>query len=381
MDFSKHSILILVDAMSSGGMERQIVELLRGMRSRRSFIFHLGVLAGGGGRLSEAEQLVETVLPLQRAENASWAIVRKLPYFFWKVTRESEKAKITIIHTFGCFSDLLGLAIGKRIGATIINGSIRSARPKMTGRDHLSRMCMRYCDRIVANSKAGLIAFGVITDNDKSRVIYNGVDLNRFDNIESMNRPEEFVLCMVANFTRKKDHASLIRIVPRLKEKIHSLAVILVGRGELLGPARQLISDLHLDRIVTIVSDCDHPEPFIASADLCLLLTNSDVHGEGISNAILEYMALKKPVIATDCGGNREIVVHEQTGYLVPENNPVLLAQHILEVFHDPENGKLLGKNGRKKLEQEFELNVMVDKYQKLYEQITDSHLRSRTLE
>lgn len=374
MDFSKHSILILVDAMSSGGMERQIVELLRGMRSCKSFIFHLGVLTEGGGRLFEAEQLVETILDLQRAENASWAIVRRLPYYFWQVTRETEKKKITIIHTFGCFSDMIGLVVGKRLGATIINGSIRSARPKLTRRDHLSRMCMRFGDRIVANSKAGLLAFGVPTDNDKSRVIHNGIDLKRFDNVDSMNKPKEFVICMVANFTRKKDHASLIRIIPRLKGKIDSLAVFLVGSGELLGPSRQLISDLQLDRIVTIVSDCDHPEPYIATADLCMLLTYS----EGISNSILEYMALKKPVIATDCGGNREVVVNGQTGYLVPQNDPELLIRHTLQIFYDPEIGKMMGKKGRRKLEQEFESDVMVDNYQKLYEQIPATYLRNK---
>lgn len=369
MGSSKNYILILVDAMSSGGVERQIVELLRGMRSRKAFLFHLGVLTEGGNRLYEAEQLVDSVLPLQRAENASWAVVRRLPYFFWKVTRESEEKKITIIHTFGCFSDLIGLVVGKRLGATVINGSIRSARPKLTRRDHLSRICMRYSDKIVANSKAGLIAFGVTTDNDKCCVIHNGVDLNRFTNIGSMDRPGQFVICMVANFTRKKDHATLIRIVPRLQEKINSLAVILVGRGELLDSARRLISDLHLDRIVTIVSDCDHPEPFIASADLCMLLTYS----EGISNSILEYMALEKPVIATDCEGNREVVVHGQTGYLVPQNDPELLVQHTFQIFHDAEAGKMLGKNGRKKLEQEFELNIMVDNYQKLYEKVAET--------
>jgi glycosyltransferase involved in cell wall biosynthesis len=351
------------------------------MRSRKTFIFHLGVLTNGGSRLYEAELLVNSVFSLQRSENASWAVVSRLPYYFWKVTRESEKKKIKIIHTFGCFSDLIGLVVGKRLGATVINGSIRSARPKLTSRDYLSRICMRYCDRIVANSKAGLLAFGVTTGDDKSRVIHNGVDLNRFNNIKSMPKPEDFVICMIANFTRKKDHAALIGIVPMLQKKIYSLAVVLVGRGELLDSARRLISDLHLDRIVTIVSDCDHPEPFIASADLCLLLTNSSVHGEGISNSILEYMALEKPVIATDCGGNRELVVHGQTGYLVSDNNPALLIQHIFEIFNDRENGKLLGRNGRKKLEQEFELNVMVDNYQKLYEQITVTHPRDRKLD
>jgi glycosyltransferase involved in cell wall biosynthesis len=365
---SKITILILVDAMSSGGMERQIVELLRGMRARESCTFHLGVLAEGHSRLLEAEQLAGAVLSLRRAEDASWAIVRKLPYFLWKTIRESANAKIAIVHTFGCFSDIIGLAVGRTLGIPVINGSIRSARPKLTYRDQVSRMCMRLSNKIVANSRAGILSFGFDEADEKNQVIHNGVDLKRFDNVSFIKKTQYFTICMVANFTWKKDHNSLIRIIPELRKIINSLTVCLVGKGESLNNVRQLISDLQLDDVVTIIADCDHPEPFIASADLCMLLS----YTEGISNSILEYMALKKPVIASDCGGNREVVVHGTTGYLVPENDPGLLTQHVVELFFNPERGHELGRNGRRKLEQEFELNAMVDQYQKLYEQIAD---------
>lgn len=366
----KTSILLLVDAMIAGGMERQIVELLKGMMDDGLFAIHLGVLVEGGGRLSEAEPLASAIVRLRRASDPNLGIIVKLPYFLRCFYLYVKRRNIRIIHTFGCFSDMIGVVIGNLCRIPVINGSIRSARPKLTRRDQLSRICMGFSHRIVANSYAGLESFG-FKGNPKARVIHNGVDSRRFDlHRDVVKKGKGFQLCMVANFTRKKSQLSLVEIVPLLIDRLGQLSVVLVGKGPLIKTVRHRIEELGLSTTVQIVSDCDHPEPYIEVSDLCFLLTNTSVHGEGISNSVLEYMAMGKPVIATDSGGSRELVIHGETGYLVRENDPQEILGHVEYLFRHPEESKKVGEKGRFRVEERFSLPTMLKAYHELYNEV-----------
>jgi glycosyltransferase involved in cell wall biosynthesis len=340
------------------------------MKDDGVFSIHLGVLMQGGGRLSEAEQLAGSIVPILRASDPNWAIIRKLPYFLRNFYHHVNKRNIRIIHTFGCFSDLIGVVVGKLCRIPVINGSIRSARPRLTGRDKLSWLCMGFSDRIVANSYAGLESFG-FQGNPKAQVIHNGVDLRRFDSYRDVVQgAREFQLCMVANFTKKKSQLSLVDIVPQLIDRLGHLEVLLVGKGPLIKIVRKRIEELGLTTTIRIVSNCDHPEPYIANSDICFLLTNTFLHGEGISNAILEYMAMEKPVIATDSGGNRELVMYGETGYLVHENDPQEILAHVEYLFHHPIERKKIGEKGRVRVEEKFSLSTMLDAYNELYNNV-----------
>ena len=89
--------------------------------------------------------------------------------------------------------------------------------------------------------------------------------------------------------------------------------------------------------------------------------------GEGISNVILEYMSLGLPVIATDLGGNREIVQHGLTGVLVPDHSVERIAKEIGTMFEMPEKTKQMGLMGKERVEKEFGFKRMVREYSNLY--------------
>jgi glycosyltransferase involved in cell wall biosynthesis len=94
---------------------------------------------------------------------------------------------------------------------------------------------------------------------------------------------------------------------------------------------------------------------------------------EGFSNVILEYMASSKPVVATNVGGNPEIVVHGETGLLVPPTDSAALASAILSILKDKEVGLRFGKAGRKRVEEKFSLDVMLRNYENLFERVITS--------
>jgi glycosyltransferase involved in cell wall biosynthesis len=91
---------------------------------------------------------------------------------------------------------------------------------------------------------------------------------------------------------------------------------------------------------------------------------------EGISNTILEAMASGLPVVATDVGGNAELVVAGQTGALVPAENPDAMAQALLRYTSDAALRQKHGASGRQRVEQNFSIDNMVTRYTQLYESL-----------
>ena len=90
-------------------------------------------------------------------------------------------------------------------------------------------------------------------------------------------------------------------------------------------------------------------------------------HQEGFSNALLEAMAARLPVVATAIGGNSDAVVDGETGSLVPVRDPRVLAVAILRLAQDPDLRVNFGEAGRRRVELHFSLQACVDRYERLY--------------
>ncbi len=351
-------VLILADGMPAGGTERQIVELLKGLQGSDTVRTAFGVLVKGGEREKEAMEYADITLPVRQTSRYDCTLAVSLVGLV-------RRYNVDLIHTFGSISDFSGIIAGKITGCPVINGSIRSARPRLNRRDRISRFCMKYATWIVANSRAGIRAFGVEKYRNTT-VIYNGVELSRFSGVSPVTLGG-LSICMVGNFTRKKDQASLIRALPVLRKEFPFLELVLVGRGENLDRCRHLSGSLGLKRSVHFVTDTDHPEPLIKGSRLGVLLSPQ---GEGISNVIIEYMALGKPVVATNLGGNPEIVEPGRTGILVDDHGVKTVARPILDLLRNPEKAEEMGRLGKESVAQRFAMARMIHGYENLYEQL-----------
>jgi len=359
---SKPRLLILADGMPVGGAERQIVELLKGLKRRRNFFIAIGVLVKGGALESEAIRYSDFFLPLP--QNFQFDLS-----FVLSVYKLAKKHHIDLIHTVGIISDIAGLFVSKTLHIPYINGSMRSAPPRLNHRDIINRCCMPFANMAVANSYAGLQAFKMLK-HPRTQVIYNGVDLSRFQNVKPVKQIVPSI-CMVGNFTKRKDQASLIRSLPLIRQEFPKIRLLLIGKKrKKYAVCHHLIKSLGLAASVDIISDTDHPEPYILGSHVTALITNTKIHGEGISNAIIEYMALAKPVVASDCGGNKEIVEHGKTGYLITANTSKIISGSILKLLYNPEKAKRMGALGKKKFFSQFGLERMIDEYEGLYRKL-----------
>ncbi len=357
-------VLIIVDGMLSGGAERQIIELLRALQHNAEITTGLCTLSIGGEREREAKEIVNHTFSNHPARNAGFSLLLHMPRTALQVLSEAKNWRPDIVHTFGCFSDHLGVLLAKKLDAKFINGSVCAARPKLYYRDRISQLTFNCADTIVANSHAGLKSFGIA---EKGRVIHNGVDHGRFRNVQKAELAGSPVLCMVGNFTDKKDQFTLISCLPALQTSYPDIQLILIGRGKHVHTCRDHAAELGCEEHVQFIENCDNPEPYIRRSDICLLISNIGVHGEGISNAIIEYMALGKPVIASVCGGNGELVVDSVTGILIKNNDKNEIVSSAHELLANPERMVSMGLAGKHRIEVEFSITKMVNAYIDLY--------------
>ena len=358
----KPNIFIIADDMKSGGMERQIIEQLKGFHNSEEYNLVLGVLDRGGEFEQQASDYASAFLPLQRSFRFD---VRSL----FGLIRYAKSAPASLIHAYGWMSGIIGLLTARLLHIPLINGSIRNAYPELNSRLRFSRWCMLHSNYVIANSYAGLQAYD-LADYPKAKVIYNGIDLARFDNITSI-RSNYPTICMVANFSPKKDHLALIRAMPTILQAVPDVKLILVGRDDgFLTAVREASALLGLDSRIEYILNTNQPAPYIAGSDVCVLFSTM---GEGLSNSILEYMALSKPVIATTCPGNMEVVLEGETGFLVPNNDPLQITKRTVELLSAPEHAAVMGRWGRERVVTHFNIDRMIASYANLYDQLLRS--------
>jgi sugar transferase (PEP-CTERM/EpsH1 system associated) len=142
--------------------------------------------------------------------------------------------------------------------------------------------------------------------------------------------------------------------------------LVLVGDGALGGAVAQAVAAAGVGGQVWLAGERADVPALMAGFD-CFALPS---RAEGISNTLLEAMASGLPVVATDVGGNRELVVDGQTGALVPPQDPAALAAALATYFRQPELARQHGAAGRARVEAEFSLESMVGSYLACYDRL-----------
>ena len=119
-----------------------------------------------------------------------------------------------------------------------------------------------------------------------------------------------------------------------------------------------------------LLADQEDVESIINIFNIGILLTKEDIHGEGISNSILEYMALGKPVIATDGGGTVELVQDKVSGFLIKTKSILEMSSKIEYLLDNEKISKEMGNKGREIVNNKFNLTLMINNYIKLYNRV-----------
>lgn len=170
---------------------------------------------------------------------------------------------------------------------------------------------------------------------------------------------------MVATFWKKKDYATYYTAAQLVLAKRKDITFLAIGAETDLVESKALVDKKYIENF-RFLGKKSGIELFINAMDICILSTFT----EGISNSILEYMALEKPVIATKGGGTIEILIDDETGFLIEPSNPEELAGKIEVLLNDPLLRMKMGTTGKERIMKEFSIDQMVNKYIERYEML-----------
>ena len=194
----------------------------------------------------------------------------------------------------------------------------------------------------------------------KVQTIWNGIDTSRFA-YSGPNRDGNLIT--VARLSPEKDVQNLIRAMAIVKQNGNGVALEVGGYGECLPELQQLTEQLSLQGSVQFLGKVDDVPTVLARSKVFVLPSKT----EGISLTLLEAAARGLPIVATRVGGNPEVVQDGVTGLLVPAESPQEMASAILQLSHDAATCQRMGKAGRNRVEQCFDIRRMVRTYEDLY--------------
>ena len=232
-------------------------------------------------------------------------------------------------------------------------------------------------DHIVTVSedvKRHLLERGVVSE--KVTAIPTGIDLARFDrNRISADlragfgfKRDDFVIGIVAVLRGKKGHRFLIDAVDRLSDECSGLHLLIVGEGPMEEEIdRQIAAARRPERFHRVGARSDVPA-LLAAIDLFVMPSVQ----EALGTSIIEAMAMRVPVIASNVGGIPELVHDGETGLLVPPEDPAGLAKAILKVIEDRSLAKRLADHANDRVVLHYTLPAMIDRLEILYERLVE---------
>ena len=366
------TILFFIDSLNAGGKERRLTELMKQLKQQPSINFALVVM----NKKVHYQQVLDLNIKIHylvRKTKKDLSIFRK----FYKICSDYHP---DIVHCWDSMTAVYAIPSCKLLKIKLVNGLVVDTPViKNIFNKHWLRakLTFPFSNLIIGNSNAGLAAYNA--PSRKSSCVYNGMDFKRFENLKERNsvvkeifgdnRNNLFIAGMVAAFEDRKDYKTLTKAAIILIQNHHQIRFILVGDGLNMNEIKNSIPPLLLDKIIFLGKRSD-VESLINIFDVGILLTNSKVHGEGISNSLIEYMALSKPAIATRGGGTNEVVIDEQNGYLIDPENEKELVQKIETLMQQKTLQNQLGSCGYQMAHEKFDLKKMTKNYISIYKNL-----------
>ncbi|KIS04342.1 glycosyltransferase family 4 protein [Paucilactobacillus wasatchensis] len=192
-------------------------------------------------------------------------------------------------------------------------------------------------------------------------VVHNGVPEPTEKNITHNLENEAIKIVMIARFSAQKDQTTLIKAISQISNR--NFLVTFVGDGSTLEENQKLVKDMKLDKRVKFVGFKQNVIPYLINNDLYILST----HYEGLPISLIEAMSYGLPLIASDVGGNSELVSEGVNGFLVKPEDEQQLAERITCLLNDSSLLDKFGVNSFNKYKKEFEISRMLSKIDQIY--------------
>ena len=377
---SRGLLLVSDDAAGRGGTERAIIEVAQAMSARgwRAIVLVPG--AGSTSRMCRDAGLEVRVSSLYRRPRF-WRVRRYFPPDVWlrnlggvvSLRRLLRREQIAVIYSAAKDSESIfqWARFAKRSRVPII-WSCHDTNPKVL--TFCKRGLGEHVDRVLAVSKhvkSALLQAG-LTSPDKIEVLYNGLDIKGWDAQLAGNaitlreelgiQPAQPLIGLVGRLDPIKGQLTFLRaaaLVARIRPDALFLLVGLTRPGSRFARFasyyREILAQIRSPALrgrVLCTGWRDRIAPVMASLDILAQPSTRETFGR----TLIEAMASRKPVIATRVGGMPEVVADQETGLLVPKEEPQSLAAAMIALLEDPRRARQMGEAGRRRVEQLFSL-------------------------
>jgi glycosyltransferase involved in cell wall biosynthesis len=366
-------ILFFIDGLIAGGKERRLLELMKGLKAQPDITFELAIM----NKEIHYREVFNLGIKIHFVIRKS----KKDLSVFGKLYRICKDFKPDVLHCWDSMTAVIAVLVCSILKIKLINGMVVNTPVKQDIFDKewlRAQLTFPFSSMVVGNSNAGLRAYNA--PKRKSLCIYNGLDFGRFKNLKDAERiykeifgdevKKNFIVGMVAAFEKRKDYKTLIQAALQMISENYDIRFVLIGNGVDFDLMKEIVPAAFSDKIIFLGKRNDI-EDIVNIFDVGILLTNTKIHGEGISNSIMEYMASGKPVIATRGGGTNEIVINQVNGYLIDPDSADQLIEKIKILMEDQHLMQELGEKGRELAHEKFDLKIMTREYTTLYHKIT----------
>lgn len=358
-------VCFMIDQLRAAGTESQLIALIRNL-DRQSVQPFLCLLDGED---LQSQALEPPDCPVLRLGVRSLHHVSTLPRAL-QLAQFLRDRRIDVLQVYFPDSTYLGVPVARLAGVPLVVRTRNNLGYWMSPLDRfLGRIYNRWVDRVVANCEPCRQA--VIDDEGATPssvvVLENGVDLCRF----AINTPRTSPgrlrhVGMVANLRPVKDVELLVRAAAEVVVRHPDVTFTIAGEGELRPTLERLIKELGLiDRFFLPGSIQDIPA-FLASLDIAVLCSRS----EGMSNAVLEYMAAGKPTVATAVGANVQLIENGVNGLLVPPGDKAKLAGALDRMLSDPWGAAQMAAAARRCVQEHYSREAMVRRFENFYREL-----------
>lgn len=280
--------------------------------------------------------------------------------------------RFDVVHTWDADAAVFGSLAARWAGV-----------PLITSRRDLGEIYPRYklwlmhradvqAKAVVANAQAiadRLVQQGIPAG--RIAQLTNIVDVDEFDRLAaeplSASLPPGRLVGMVARLDAEKDGATFVRAAARVAAGRPEVGFVVAGDGPERARLEGLAGELGIRSRIAFLGDVTYVPALLRRLSVGVLVPKAN---EGLSNTILEYMAAGLPVVATDCGGNRELVEENRAGLVVSAGDDGAVAQALERMLDDTALSQTMGRNGRAQVAARHRPEVVSQQYLDLYERI-----------
>ena len=362
-------ILQITDNLGIGGLERVVVNLCKHLNKN---IFHVSVVCLNflGAFADELEnERIKVYLAPKKKEN---------DYFlFWKLKDIIGEIKPDIVHTHNTNAIIDGViaSVLQRVPVRVHTDHARKF-PDKKKYMAIEWFLSHFIHKIIAVSgetRENLIKYEKIK-RSKITVLNNGIDGSSYNiHVDIEQKKKEigvlrykYIIGLGVRFTEQKGIIHLIKAAPEILKKFPETAFVIAGYGALEKFLRSEAKRLEVDaNFFFIGSRLDMPE-LLQIFDLYVLPSE----WEGLPLVLLEAMAAKRAIVATNVGGNSMAIENGFSGSLVPAKNHAELAKEIIRLLDDPETRKRYSENAYKRFKTKFSVEHMAKMHENLYKQL-----------